>query len=64
MMTHTVKIAASKAGSIGTKYCEKREYTVEGADFDEIISAAVTMAYNDGLEHVLVTHVDGEKTYN
>jgi hypothetical protein len=24
-MTHTVKIAASKAGSIGTKYCEKRE---------------------------------------
>ena len=59
-----VRIVASKAGSIGTKYCEKRVYEIEPCHKAELISKAIARAYADGLEHVLVTHIDGKATFN
>jgi hypothetical protein len=58
-----VKIKASQQGSIGTKYNETRQYEVQTNDFDLAINEAIRRAYNEGLEHVLVTEVDGQKTY-
>jgi hypothetical protein len=58
-----VTIKASKQGSIGTKYIETRRYEIKTRNFDLAVSEAIRRAYNDGLEHVLVTEVDGQKTY-
>lgn len=64
MEKHTVRIAASKAGSIGLKYCERRTYEVSGRTFADIINAAIDCAYADGLEHVLVTHITKEPSHD
>jgi ribosomal protein S27AE len=63
-MQHTVKILGSKAGSIGTKYNESRTYQIDdaGEGADTITFRAITEAYKDGLEHVLVTMIDGKPT--
>ena len=59
MQTFTVKLQASKAGSIGTKYCEHRVYTVEAIDAYEAQCVARERAYAEGLEHTLITSVRG-----
>jgi hypothetical protein len=68
-MRHIVRIQASKYGSIEAKYAEVRLYAidVEGHDAKAralIVDTAIYYAYNDGLEHVLVTHIDGVPTFN
>ena len=59
---YEVQIRASKAGSIGEKYYIARSYTVE-TEFtdweqarDDLNTKAIKRAYDEGLEHVLVTH--------
>ena len=52
-----VRIRASKAGSIGTKYCEVREYKFKATDLEDANSRGMERAYGEGLEHVLVTKV-------
>lgn len=58
-----VKLCASKAGSAYANYAESRTYTVDGANRDEIVSNAIKMAYDDGLEHVRITEIDGQRTF-
>jgi hypothetical protein len=57
MAEFQVRVHASKAGSIGTKYCEVREYKVEANDLEHANSLGMERAYDEGLEHVLVTKV-------
>lgn len=56
-MKFQVRVLASKAGSIGTKYCEARTYTVVVPDRTGVNDAAILQAHRDGLEHVLVTRI-------
>lgn len=63
MTKHTVTIRGSKLGSIGTKYCEVRQYVIDVGDQDDIHILAIQRAYQDGLEHILVTAVDGKPTF-
>jgi hypothetical protein len=55
-MKYTVHIAASPQGSIGTKYCVKRTYQIEGETREELNTKAIKLAYSEGLEHVKVYH--------
>jgi hypothetical protein len=64
MATHTVTIRASKAGSIGAKYVETRSYQIEAETRDEVNTKAIRRAFDEGLEHVLVTRIDGKTTFN
>lgn len=57
MIKFRARVRASKAGSIGTKYCELRIYEIEAADVDDFIELAIKKAHGEGLEHVLVTNI-------
>ncbi len=61
MTEYTVQIGASQAGSIGSKYYEKRTYRFEivGAvnHWDVVRDLAISKAYAEGLEHVRVENV-------
>lgn len=55
MTTWIADIGASKAGSIGSLYYEKRQYTFEASsDKSDAIMKAISLAYAEGLEHVRV----------
>lgn len=60
----TIRIRASKAGSIGAKYNEVRTYNVTDSTEEEMCEQARRMAYADGLEHVLITHINGKQNKN
>ena len=61
MTIYAVSIGASIAGSIGTKYYEKRTYRFEiigPLDHWEMArDLAIEKAYSEGLEHVRVEHI-------
>jgi hypothetical protein len=54
MDTYKIKLLASKAGSIGTKYNIVRHYTIEAIDQKEAEDRARELAYAEGLEHTLI----------
>jgi hypothetical protein len=55
MNKYQVTLLASKAGSIGIKYCEKRQYVIDAIDAKEAQDAARIKAYAEGLEHTMIT---------
>ena len=57
-MIYKMRIQASKLGSIGTKYCEKRSYFITAKDEDEAVTKAIKEAYEEGLEHVVASVVE------
>lgn len=50
-------VQASKQGSIGSKYCEKRTYEIITENREKLVEIAIARAHHEGLEHVLVTHI-------
>jgi hypothetical protein len=62
MTQYSATVRASKTGSIGTKYCEVRQYKVEAVDRFDAVSETIRLAYLDGLEHVLITKLTEEES--
>jgi hypothetical protein len=56
--TWKVTLLASKAGSIGTKYCERRQYEIEAPTQEIAQDRARMKAYAEGLEHTLITRCE------
>lgn len=54
-MKYRIVLKASKAGSIGSKYCERRVYEVDAATLDDAQDIARKRAYAENLEHTLIT---------
>ena len=52
-----IRMRASTAGSIGTKYGELRHYTIVAQTQDEACDHARMLAYREGLEHTLITNI-------
>lgn len=58
-MTYRITLRASKIGSIGSKYCERRVYDVEAPDRETAQDTARILAYaEDRLEHTLIIKVE------
>lgn len=55
MTTYSITLRASKAGSIGTKYCETRHYQITADTREDAENQARMKAYDEGLEHTLIT---------
>jgi hypothetical protein len=56
--TWKITLLASKAGSIGTKYCEHRQYTVDAPTKEIAEDRARMKAYAEGLEHTRITRCE------
>lgn len=58
-MKYRVRIGARKVGAIGSMYVEKRTYTIEAPNREQVNEIAIKLAYEDGdIEHVRVETVE------
>lgn len=56
-MTFNVTINASKTGSIGSKYCERRQYIITAPAPEHVNMLAIERARAEGLEHILIVRI-------
>ena len=55
--SYRIRLCASVARSIGTKYNELRYYTIVAPNQDDACEQARVLAYREGLEHTLITNI-------
>jgi hypothetical protein len=54
MPSYHIVLQASKVGSIGSKYSERREYKIDAPDYEVAQKLARKRAFQEGLEHTLI----------